>query len=80
MPRSMAYGVFSSQMIRFARVCMLKDDFLFRMRSLVCKLLRKGYLIGRLKTTAWRCIDRHRWILERCTHKDLKGIFDLPEG
>ena len=80
MPRSMAYGVFSSQMIRFARVCMLKDDFLFRMRSLVCKLLRKGYLIDRLKTTAWRCIDRHRWILERCTHKDLKGIFYLPEG
>ena len=51
MPRSMAYGVFSSQMIRFARVCQLKDDFLFRMRSLICKLLRKGYLINRLKTT-----------------------------
>ena len=76
-PRSMAYGVFSSQMIRFARVCLLKDDFLYRLKSLVSKLMRKGYLVERLKKTAWRCTERHRWILEKCTHAEIKQIFNL---
>ena len=78
-PRSMAYGVFSSQMIRFARVCLLKDDFLYRLKSLVSKLMRKGYLVERLKKTAWRCTERHRWILEKCTHAEIKQIFKLTD-
>ena len=75
MPRTMAYGVFSSQIIRYARVCMVKDDFLYRMKSLVKKLLSKGYMIERQKRTAWRCINRHKWILNKCTSSEINDVF-----
>ena len=41
-PESPAYGVFVSQLIRYARVCW-KYDVLFRGSILVSKLLKQGY-------------------------------------
>ena len=47
-PESPAYGVFASQLIRYARVCSKYEDFLFRGSTLVSKLLRQGYSNFRL--------------------------------
>ena len=42
-PRSTSYGVYISQLIRFARVSSYVDDFNTRNKVLTAKLLREGY-------------------------------------
>ena len=42
-PRSPSYGVYISQLIRFARVCFNVDDFNNRNLFLTAKLLKQGY-------------------------------------
>ena len=42
-PRSTSYGVYISQIIRFARVSSHVDDFNTRNKVLTAKLLRQGY-------------------------------------
>ena len=42
-PRSASYGVYISQLIRFARVSSHVDDFNTRNKVLEAKLLRQGY-------------------------------------
>ena len=42
-PRSASYGVYISQLIRFARVSSHVDDFNTRKKVLTAKLLRQGY-------------------------------------
>ena len=42
-PRSPTYGVYISQLIRFARVCSNVDDFNNRNLFLSAKLLKQGY-------------------------------------
>ena len=42
-PRSPSYGVYISQLIRFARVCSNVDDFINRKLFLTAKLLKQGY-------------------------------------
>ena len=42
-PRRPSYGVFISQLIRFARVCSHVDDFDTRNKCLNAKLLKQGY-------------------------------------
>ena len=42
-PRSTSYGVYISQLIRFARVSSHVDDFNTRNKGLTAKLLRQGY-------------------------------------
>ena len=41
-PRSASYGVYVSQLIRFARVSSHVDDFNTRNKVLTAKLLRQG--------------------------------------
>ena len=43
-PRSPSYGVYISQLIRFARVCSNVDDFNNRNLFLTAKLLKQGYI------------------------------------
>ena len=42
-PRSTSYGVYISQLIRFARVSSHVDDFDTRNKVLTAKLLKEGY-------------------------------------
>ena len=42
-PRRPSYGVYISQLIRFARVCSHDDDFNTRYKCLTAKLLKQGY-------------------------------------
>ena len=42
-PRYPSYGVYISQLIHYARVCSLVDDFINRNKVLTSKLLEQGY-------------------------------------
>ena len=61
-PTKPAYGVFTSQVIRYARICSKKVDLLERFKSLTKKLLRKHYTINGLKSSLKKCLKKHRWI------------------
>ena len=61
-PTKPAYGVFTSQVIRYARICSKKVDLLERVKSLTKKLLRKHYTISGLKSSLKICLKKHRWI------------------
>ena len=61
-PTKPAYGVFTSQVIRYARICSKKVDLLERVKSLTKKLLRKHYTINGLKSSLKKCLKKHRWI------------------
>ena len=47
--RSASYGVYISQLIRFARVSSYADDFNTRNKVLTAKLLRQGYRYHKLR-------------------------------
>ena len=49
-PFSPACCVFISQLIRYARACSSHECFILRARRLSSKLLKQGYLVGRLKS------------------------------
>ena len=55
-PESPAYGVFVSQLIRYARVC---SKFLFRGSILISKLLKKGYSSQKPQTSFRKFYGRH---------------------
>ena len=48
-PRRPSYGVYTSQVIRFARVCSHVDDFNTRNKCLTAKLLKQGYRYHKLR-------------------------------
>ena len=50
-PYSTSYGVYISQLIRFARVSSHVADFIARNKSLAAKLLQQGYRYHKLRTT-----------------------------
>ena len=58
-PRSTSYGVYISQLIRFARVCSHVADFNARNKSLTAKLLQQGYRYHKLRKTFSKFYRRH---------------------
>ena len=58
-PRSTAYGVYISQLIRFARVSSHVVDFNARNKSLTAKLLQQGYRYHKLRKTFSKFYRRH---------------------
>ena len=48
-PRSTSYGVYISQLIRFARVCSNVDDFNNSILFLTAKLLKQGYRYHKIR-------------------------------
>ena len=58
-PSLQAYGVFISQLIRFARDCSSYECFILRARRLSSKLLKQGYLVERLKLSFRKCYGRY---------------------
>ena len=57
--RSTSYGVYISQLIRFARVCSHVADFNARNKSLTAKLLQQGYRFHKLQKTFSKLYRRH---------------------
>ena len=58
-PRTTAYGVYISQLIRFARVSSNLADFNARTRSLTAKLLQQGYRYHKLQKGFLKLYRRH---------------------
>ena len=58
-PRSTSYGVYISQLIRFARVSSHVTDFNARNKSLTAKLLQQGYRCRKLRRTFSGFYRRH---------------------
>ena len=59
-PQSPSYGVYISQLIRFARASTLYDDFLSRSCRLTSKLMRQGYERFKLSSAFKKFYRRHR--------------------
>ena len=58
-PSAPAYGVYASQLVRYARCCSSYSDFLIRHRALVKRLLSQGYKINRSSNTFQKFYGRH---------------------
>ena len=58
-PSAPAYGVYASQLVRYARCCLSYSDFLIRHRALVKRLLSQGYKVNRLSNTFKKFYGRH---------------------
>ena len=58
-PRSTSYGVYISQLIRFARVSSHVVDFNARNKSLTAKLLQQGFRYHKLRKTFSKFYRRH---------------------
>ena len=58
-PRSTSYGVYISQLTRFARVSSHVVDFNARNKSLTAKLLQQGYRYHKLRKTFSKFYRRH---------------------
>ena len=64
-PRSASYGVYISQLIRFARVSSHVDDFNTRNKVLTAKLLRQGYSYHKLRKAFSKFYRRHLDIVSK---------------
>ena len=64
-PRSPSYGVYISQLIRFARVCFNVDDFNNRNLFLTAKLLKQGYRSHKIRDTCSKFYHRHSELIVR---------------
>ena len=58
-PRSPSYGVYISQLIRFARVCSNVDEFNHRNLFLTAKLLKQGYNYHKIRKAFSVIYHRH---------------------
>ena len=58
-PSSPAYGVFISQLIRYARACSSYECFILRAARLLSKLLGQGYVMERLKSSIRKFYGRY---------------------
>ena len=64
-PSSPAYGVFISQLIRYARACSSYECFILRARRLSSKLRKQGYLVERLKSSFRKFYGRYGDLIEQ---------------
>ena len=64
-PRSTSYGVYISQLIRFARVSSHVVDFKARNKSLTAKLLQQGYRYRKLRKTFSKFYRRHYELISK---------------
>ena len=71
-PLSPAYGVFISQLIRYARACSSYDVFIPREARLSSKLLAQGYVRERLKLSIRKFYGRCKDSLSQMRH-DILG-------
>ena len=64
-PRRTSYGVYISQLIRFARVCNHIADFNARNKCLRAKLLQQGYRYHKLRKTFSKFYRRHNELMSK---------------
>ena len=64
-PRRTSYGVYISQLIRFARASSNLSDFQCRNRALIAKLLKQGYQYFKLRKAFSKFYRRHSASVEK---------------
>ena len=64
-PRRPSYGVYISQLIRFARVNSHVDDFITRNKCLTAKLLKQGYRYHKLRKAFSKFYRRHYELISK---------------
>ena len=64
-PRRTSYGVYISQLIRFARASSNLSDFNYRTKALTAKLLRQGYRYFKLRKAFSKFYCRHSALVEK---------------
>ena len=62
-PANPAYGVYISQLVRYARICTSKVDFMNRLRGLSLRLRQQGFLTNLLQRTFTKFFHRHGLIV-----------------
>ena len=60
--RTAKYGVMSSQLVRYARLCSRKESFVFHTRALLTTLLEKQYRFEKLAHTVRAFIFKHPYL------------------
>ena len=77
-PHGAAYGVYTSQVIRYARVCNEHDEaeyFKKRVKVLTNKLIKKGFTINCLKNTMKKCLGKHSWIAKKYKGLTMQNLY-----
>ena len=69
-PRNPAYGVYISQLVRYARICSRKDDFIYRHRRLSLKLQQQGYKYQQLMKSFHKFYRSHSDELKKFVKSD----------
>ena len=64
-PRRASYGVYNSQLIRFARVCNHVTDFNARNKCLTAKVLQQGYQYHKIRKTFSKFYRRHYELISK---------------
>ena len=62
-PANPAYGLYISQLVRYARICTSKVDFMNRLRGLSLRLRQQGFLTNLLQRTFTKFFNRHGLIV-----------------
>ena len=62
-PESPAYGVYISQLLRYARACSSYCDFIYRGKALTAKLVEQGYVKTRLRVYGRKFYGRYNDIV-----------------
>ena len=64
-PANPAYGVYISQLVRYARICTSKVDFINRLRGLSLPLRQQGFGTNLLQKSLNKFFSRHSLIVEK---------------
>ena len=64
-PRRPSYGVYISQLIRFAKMCSHVEDLNARNKCLTAKLLKQGYRYHRLQKAFSKFYRRHYELISK---------------
>ena len=62
-PANPAYGIYISQLVRYARICTSKVDFLHRLRQVSSRLHRQGFKSAFLLRSLTKFFNRHGAII-----------------
>ena len=65
LPSGPSYGVYISKLIRYARCCSHYDDFRYRHKCLVDRLLSHGYITLRLEKSFKKVYGRYHDLIEK---------------
>ena len=64
-PKKMAFGIICSQFIRFANICMVKEDFIYNCQLVINKISNNGFPIWLLKNYVIKFQNRKNRLLTK---------------